>query len=74
MNDNDREGHFGAHDLDPSAQYDIVSGDSGHWITRGIQGVDAIHAVWEVGDEAWLAGEDTFVGEPVAIARLEDVR
>ena len=51
--------------------YDIVSGDSGHWITRGIQGGDALRASWMVGDEAWPAGELTFAGEPVSIAEEE---
>ena len=69
----DTVGRFGANDLDPEALYDIISGESGHWVTCGIQGGDVIRAVWVVGDEAWPAGEDTFDGDPVAIAS-EDAR
>jgi hypothetical protein len=68
------EGRFTAHDLDAGAHYDIVSGESGDWITRGIQGGDAIRTVWDVGDEAWPAGEEAFEGDPVAIASLEEAR
>ena len=39
--------------LDPEAHYDIISSESGSWITRGIQGVDALSTTWEEGDEAW---------------------
>lgn len=68
----DTVGRFGATELNPEGHYDIV-GESGHWVTCGIQGGDAIRAAWVVGDEAWPAGEDTFDGDPVAIAS-EDAR
>ena len=68
------KGFFGWADLNPCLNYDIVCGESGRWLTRGIQGGDAIRAeCWVVGDEAWPAGEETFDGDPVAIAS-EDAR
>jgi hypothetical protein len=54
--------------LDPEQSYDIIDAVSGHWLTQGIQGTDALSADWPDGAEAWLAGEDAFTGEPLDIA------
>ena len=52
-------------------RYDIIDGDTGHWVTQGIQGVDATNATWGTGDEAWPSGEELFSGEPVSVAEEE---
>ena len=55
--------------LDPEAHYDIISSESGSWITRGIQGVDALSTTWEEGDEAWPAGTTSWESnDPVDVA------
>jgi hypothetical protein len=59
------------HDLYYSDNYDIIDFESGRWVTRGIQGVDATNATWGVGDEAWPAGEELFEGDPVSVAEEE---
>ena len=38
------------------AVYDISDPVSGHWITEGIQGADAMQTQWPVGAEAWQEG------------------
>jgi hypothetical protein len=56
-----------------SDNYDIVDAETGYWVTQGIQGVAATNATWAVGDEAWPAGEEAFVGEPVSVAEEEEL-
>ena len=54
--------------LDAEANYDIISSVTGHWITQGIQGADALAEAWPDRAEAWLAGEEDFGGEPIDVA------
>lgn len=54
--------------LKADASYDIISAKSGRWITQGIQGADALAADWPAGSEAWYAGEEDFVGQPIETA------
>ena len=56
------------HDLDPSENYDIIDAETGHWITQGIQGADAMATEWPAGSEAWPAGTEEFSGNPKEIA------
>ena len=55
--------------LEVEENYDIIDGETGHWRTQGIQGADAMMMAWNVGDEAWPAGETEFSGRPVEVAR-----
>ena len=55
-------------ELEPDGNYDIVSGTSGHYVTQGIQGADALMEDWPDGAEAWPAGEETFNGSADEIA------
>ena len=51
------------------AQYDIIDAETGHNITCGIQGSEAMRESWSVGAEAWPVGEEDFDGVPVEVAR-----
>lgn len=55
-------------ELTPGANYDIIDGESCHWITQGIQGADALSQDWPEDAEAWPAGESDFSGSPVEVA------
>jgi hypothetical protein len=57
------------HDLEASENYDIIDAETGHWITQGIQGADAMATTWPESSEAWPAGEDDFSGNPEDVAR-----
>lgn len=47
--------------LDPFANYDIISGETGLWVARGIQGGYAMtRDDWDEGDEAWPQGTTEF--------------
>ena len=54
--------------LDPTGIFDIVDGETGNWITQGIQGATAMSMSWTPGDEAWPCGEEEFSGSPIETA------
>jgi hypothetical protein len=49
------------------ATYDIIDGETGHFLTQGIRGCDAMAAKWPNGAEAYPAG-DVDVSELVEVA------
>lgn len=51
--------------LEITVTYDIIDAESGHPITEGIQGADAMSQDWADNAEAWPAGETKFAGQPV---------
>ena len=48
--------------------YDIIDGESGHPLTEGIRGAEAMASEWPEGAEAWHVGETEFATRPVEIA------
>ena len=55
----DETARFG--NLNIETHYDIVDGWSGHFLTEGIQGCEAMNTVWPVGAEAYEVGSDDIV-------------
>jgi hypothetical protein len=55
--------------LELTKHYDIIDAETGHWLTQGIQGADAMAADWPNDSEAWDTGETEFDGKPLDIAK-----
>ena len=54
--------------LETNQTYLLIDGETGHSLTDGIAGADAMAEEWPAGAEAWPAGENQFDGSPVEIA------
>lgn len=54
--------------LEIDRHYDIIDGESGHPLSLGVQGAEAMRLDWPEDAEAWPAGETKFRGSPVEIA------
>ena len=54
--------------LEIDCNYDIIDAESGHPLTEGIQGADAMSDNWPDGAEAWPAGETKFLGKPFEVS------
>ena len=50
--------------LNPIKNYLLIDGETGHSLTDGISGADAMADDWDAGTEAWPAGETEFNLEP----------
>lgn len=54
--------------LKPECAYDIIDSETGHPLSLGAQGAEAMRLDWPEDAEAWPAGETKFRGSPVEVA------
>lgn len=51
--------------IEHDGHYDLIDGETGHWIMQGMQGCDLLRESWPDGTEVWPAGEENFDGDPI---------
>lgn len=55
--------------LNIASSYDVIDAETGHPLSLGVQGAEAMQLDWPEDAEAWPSGETKFHGEPVEVAQ-----